>query len=308
MTSNHKLRIALLGLGDIAKKAYLPILANHSQVEPVLCTRNTDTLSQLSAQYRIQHCYSNVGELIESRPDAVMVHSNTGTHYQFAKQCLEAGIPVFVDKPLSLYAHECEDLVQLAQDNGLLLYAGFNRRFAPLIRSLAQKANPVQISWQKHRVNLPDEPREFVFNDFIHVLDGLRFLCPGPIKDLQVFSRYVGHKLGAVEVRWQQGDSQLTASMNRISGITEECIEFYVAGEKTRLEGLDSGHYYHNGHSEQLGFGDWESTLHKRGFNAMLQDWINMLEQSKIPTSHYQDILGTHTLCEQVVSQLSQQK
>mgnify|MGYP000914023978 CR=1 FL=1 len=34
------MRIALIGLGDIARKAYLPLLANDERVTPLLCTRS----------------------------------------------------------------------------------------------------------------------------------------------------------------------------------------------------------------------------------------------------------------------------
>lgn len=39
------MRIALVGLGDIAQKAYLPLLASDEQVTPLLCTRNPAVLA-----------------------------------------------------------------------------------------------------------------------------------------------------------------------------------------------------------------------------------------------------------------------
>ena len=63
MNKSQKKRIALIGLGDIAKKAYLPIIANHSKITPILCTRNTEVLKELSNQYRINETYSSVDAL-----------------------------------------------------------------------------------------------------------------------------------------------------------------------------------------------------------------------------------------------------
>jgi predicted dehydrogenase len=39
------MRIALVGLGDIAQKAYLPLLASDERVTPLLCTRNPAVLT-----------------------------------------------------------------------------------------------------------------------------------------------------------------------------------------------------------------------------------------------------------------------
>ncbi len=71
------MRIALIGLGDIARKAYLPLLANDERVTPLLCTRSPSVLGKLARQYRIGECFTEVDALLASRPDAVMIHAAT---------------------------------------------------------------------------------------------------------------------------------------------------------------------------------------------------------------------------------------
>ena len=93
------MRIALIGLGDIAQKAYLPLLASDERVTPLLCTRSPAVLDRLARQYRIAECFTELGDLLASRPDAVMIHAATAVHLELAAQCLRAGIPTFVDKP-----------------------------------------------------------------------------------------------------------------------------------------------------------------------------------------------------------------
>ena len=173
MSNKSKIRIALIGLGSIAQKAYFPILANHSKVEPILCTRNSQTLNELSNQFRITTTFTSLDELIRSKPDAAMVHSSTESHVPILSKLLKAKIPVFVDKPLSYTLEDSERILDLASKYQLPLFLGFNRRFAPLIKSLSEEANPIQISWQKNRVDLAGNPRVFIFDDFIHVIDSL---------------------------------------------------------------------------------------------------------------------------------------
>lgn len=101
------MRIALIGLGDIARKAYLPLLANDERVTPLLCTRSPSVLGKLARQYRIGECFT--GRCAAGRrPDAVMIHAATAVHGKLAELCLRAGIPTFVDKPLCDSAGEVE--------------------------------------------------------------------------------------------------------------------------------------------------------------------------------------------------------
>ncbi|END2486654.1 TPA: hypothetical protein ACGUPI_005154 [Vibrio vulnificus] len=47
------MKIAMIGLGDIAQKAYLPVITQMADIELVLCTRDGALLEQLAKQYRI---------------------------------------------------------------------------------------------------------------------------------------------------------------------------------------------------------------------------------------------------------------
>jgi virulence factor len=299
------MRIAMIGLGDIACKAYLPLVANHADITPILCTRNSARLAELAQQYRITETCTNLSALFALKPDAVMIHSDTDSHAELASQCLYAGIPTFIDKPLSYHLLECETLLNLAEQKNIPLAVGFNRRYAPLIQSLTQQTpmpTITQIILQKNRVNQADETRRFIYDDFIHVLDTLRFLAPGSIENLQVSAQHEGQLLAAIQVHWQVGKASLSACMNRISGVTEERLEFFAAQQKWQIDSLTSGVHWHNNHLQPLGFNDWESTLYKRGFVTLLNNW--MAQVSNQTMGDHEDILATHTLCEDLVKRV----
>ncbi len=304
MKNSQKKRIALVGLGDIAQKAYLPIVANHSKITPILCTRNNMVLKQLAYQYRITEAYSSIDDLIKAQPDAVMIHSNTKSHFALVSKLLHAGIPVFVDKPLCYSLSEVETLLNLSAQKDILLYLGFNRRFAPLVNSLKNQLNPIQIFWQKNRVDLPGDPRVFVFDDFIHVVDSLRFLASGEIENIQVFSKCKNKKLEALQVQWQQNDVLLSGSMNRMSGITEERVEYYANGNKWQIDELTTGIHYKDEIQDVIGFNNWQNTLYKRGFVDLIEDWLQALSEPDFKANRIQDIWDTHYLCETIVERI----
>ena len=296
------MKIALIGLGRIAQKAYLPILANQAEVEPMLCTRNASTLEVLSKKYRIDKTYTDLERLIRSKPDAAMVHSSTNSHAAIASKLLKAGIPVFVDKPLSYSLAEAETILELAAKEQVPLYLGFNRRFAPLIRSLSKVPEPIQVNWQKNRVALPGDPRVFIFDDFIHVVDSLRFLGKGPVRNLQVFARLKEGLLENIQVQWQQGNTLLSGGMNRVSGITEERVELYSTGNKWTIDNLSSGVHSTNEQSSVINFDSWDTTLYKRGFVDMIEDWMQVVQARSFNADHQKGIWETHYWCETILS------
>lgn len=68
--------------------------------------------------------------------EATFVHVATAAHGKVIRSLLGRGISVYVDKPISDDLDEVKQLIKLADPKGLLLTAGFNRRFAPMVRRL----------------------------------------------------------------------------------------------------------------------------------------------------------------------------
>lgn len=300
-----RLRIAHIGLGDIARKAYLPLTTAHTGITPLLCTRNERVLEELAQQYRIKDTFNSIDALIASRPDGAMIHSSTDSHLSIAKQLLSADIPIFVDKPVSDSLTATAELFKMAREQDVALFVGFNRRYAPLISSLRDGPTPHHVSWQKHRVNLPGEPRSFIFDDFIHVVDSLLFWTSKTPEDLQVHARMDDEKLASLQVQWTANGTLFSGSMNRVSGCTEERVEFFAPGLKVQIENLQSGVEYKDGQRKELGFGNWEPTLYKRGFVTMIDEWLEVVRKKKHSFHSSAWDLRSHWMCEEILVRVS---
>lgn len=91
--------------------------------------------------------------------------------------------------------------------------------------------------------------------------------------------------------------------MNRISGLSEESIEYYNKGNKWLINDLHKGVHFTEECGTELKFDNWESTLYKRGFVNMIDDWIKVLEEGKFQSDTIKDIWETHHLCESILQQ-----
>jgi predicted dehydrogenase len=63
------------------------------------------------------------------KPDVVHITTPPQGHYSLARQCLEAGCHVYLEKPFTVTAGEAESLVEIAEGCGKKITAGHNYQF-----------------------------------------------------------------------------------------------------------------------------------------------------------------------------------
>lgn len=292
------MKIAIIGLGDIAQKAYLPILTQIENIELVFCTRNRQVLHRLSKQYRVNAVYQDYRDLTKANVDAVMIHSSTVSHPQIAAYFLQQGIPTFVDKPLADNAHDCEKLYELAEIKNVPLYMGFNRRFVPLFEQAFNSKKLLSLRWEKNRFDLPGELRTFIFDDFIHPLDSVNLYAKSNIEDVNIVTQFKGELLGRLELQWQQKGTLLHASMNRLHGITNEVVAINYENCSYQFDSFVTGNKYQDNQQIALRLADWTPLLASKGFTAMIEDWLQVVRVGKLNPAIVKRNLATHQLAE----------
>lgn len=296
------MKIGIIGLGDIAKKAYLPVLSEKEGIELVLCTRNPETLNRLAAKYRIEEKVQTVEELAATGIDAAIVSAATEAHVELAEVLLQNKISVYIDKPISMDFHETERIHQLAKDSGKIAMVGFNRRFIPRVNELKEHGKASLILMQKNRFAAPDVARRFVVEDFIHVVDTLRFLMDTDVKEVKAEFLEREGKLDHLVIQLIGEGCTAIGIMNRNGGVTEEIIEYSTGHDKYVVNSLVETTHFHNKEIEVKKFGDWESTLYKRGFYQIIDHFIDCVEHNRTPDPSMDDSLITHEICEKIVT------
>ena len=91
-------------------------------------------LAEISAALGVQ-AYSDHRELI-GKVDAVSVVVPTQHHHAVARDFLAAGVHVLIEKPITVTIEEADDLIALADKNGLVFQVGHLERFNPVLVAL----------------------------------------------------------------------------------------------------------------------------------------------------------------------------
>jgi virulence factor len=303
------MRIAIIGLGGIAAKAYLPLLTVWEGIEVLLCSRTPATVEQLQAQYRLPQGTTDLDELLSWEPQAAFVLTPSPTHRVIAGQILEAGVDVFVEKPATMRSAETQELAELAEARERVLMVSFNRRYAPLHRQARELWGDRAVGLcvlEKHRPSAahPDLFSNYI-DDTIHVIDLLRFFCGDGEVVGTVQHRRQGRLVGAVSTvallgggygmvvtslqagRWTEryalhgdGTTMYLDAFSRLRLITEE-------GEQVWEEDYAS---------------TWKTTLEARGFANQVAHFFECVRSRRQPLTSGWEALKTQLLLEEMVS------
>ncbi|MFJ1532820.1 Gfo/Idh/MocA family protein [Streptomyces mirabilis] len=293
------MKVGCIGLGDIAQKAYLPVLGVQPGVELHLQTRTPATLARVGDSLHLppEQRHTDLSDLLAQNLDAAFVHAATVAHPEIVTRLLEAGVPTFVDKPLAYELADSERLVRLAEERNVSLAVGFNRRHAPGYTQCADHPRDL-ILMQKNRIGLPEDVRTMVLDDFIHVVDTLRFLAPGPIDDVSVRARVEDGLVHHVVLQLAGDGFTALGVMNRLSGSAEEILE--VSGQDSKRQVVNLAEVIdHKGQPSVRRRGDWVPVARQRGIEQSVLAFLDAVRAGKVLSAR--DALATHELCERVV-------
>ena len=295
------MKVGVIGIGNIAQKAYLPIMAEmRDTVEWHLCSRNKETLEQVGKKYGFGQMYTDVEEWMDSGIEAAFVHVATAAHGSVIRSLLERGIAVYVDKPISDDLAEVKQLIELADSKGLLLTAGFNRRFAPMIRRLKEIPDKNMLFIRKDRINLVEPVRQAVYDLFLHIADAALYLLDEEV--LSVQSKII-EKDGNLKRIWVELETKTAScfvSMNYEAGANQEVMEIQSPEGIVRVVDLTDMTTSDQGGTQHTGFGDWEGTLRKRGFEPLIRGFIEGIMKKENPVTTDSAYLS-HSLCEKIL-------
>lgn len=96
-----------------------------------------DPLNRIMQRFpQIERSTRNYRDLFDMNLDAVVIATPPATHYEIARDCMEHGLHVLVEKPITLDSQEARSLIDVAEENDCVLMVGHTFEYNSAVRAV----------------------------------------------------------------------------------------------------------------------------------------------------------------------------
>lgn len=196
MSGPSDIKIAVVGAGLIGRK-HVDVVAEHAVLDAII---DPNPATEALAGEKGAGWYPDLETyLSDHRPDGAIIATPNRLHLPNGIACLDASVPILMEKPLADAAAEGQQLVARAQKTGVPVLVGHHRRHSPLVKAakavvesgqlgrvitvnamfwLNKPANYFDVEWRSKEGGGP------TYINMIHDIDLLQHFC-GPIVSVQ---------------------------------------------------------------------------------------------------------------------------
>ena len=160
MTGDVRVRVGVIGCGMVAQAEHLQNLLQLSDRFSIVALADPSAIVReaMASRYAVAHAYDDYRPLLEAGGlDAVVVSAPAATHAEITLASLEAGLHVFVEKPLCITLADADRIVTARDRTARVVQVGYMKRFDP--------------AWERMLAELPDSAAELRY---------LRVMCHDP--------------------------------------------------------------------------------------------------------------------------------
>jgi predicted dehydrogenase len=198
----------IIGCGNVTEVKSGPAFNKVKNSQLIAVMRRDAALAEdYAKRHNVPKFYSNADKLIND-PDinAVYIATPPGSHAEYSLASINAGKPVYIEKPMALNYKECQIINEAAEKNNIPVFVAYYRRTLPgflkvrelidnglignvkfvqiqLLKASSEDERRGRLSW---RVNPAISGGGHFFDLASHQLDYLDFLF-GPIQKVQSF-------------------------------------------------------------------------------------------------------------------------
>jgi virulence factor len=307
----------MIGAGYMANKVHYPALASLEGVKiEAICDRHRDKLRDTAEKYGVERRYEDYKTMIEDvAPEAVFAIGHPHTMYDVWMWCLQQKLNLFIEKPMGLTLHQARALAHVAERNGCVTTVCFQRRASPMLRKLVAackargRVTHASVDFIKNTPAPFLGARDHMFDDGIHAIDTLRYVCDGEVVAIHCAAKRVGvpdinvitallefdsGAVGQMHCNWTTGCRAFRVAIHGLSICAAADLEgkgrLHADGDEAGVE-LDA--------RQVAGSDEW---IVYCGFRAKIEEFLCCVRSSTQPSSNFSDALKTHLVAEKILA------
>jgi predicted dehydrogenase len=216
------IRAAVVGVGVFGRnhaRVISELQKANAGVELIaVCDADPERAAEIAMEFKCQ-AFLSLDQLIsKAKPDAAVVSVPTIHHLETARQLMDAGIDVLIEKPLAATLAQADELIAVAKKNDRIAMVGHLERFNPAVRATYPLITHPMF-FEVHRLSI-FTPRaldvDVVLDLMIHDIDVLLSMAKSAVKEIRavgipILSRKVD--IANVRIEFESGCvANLTAS------------------------------------------------------------------------------------------------
>ena len=162
------IRVGVVGFGLAGRIFHTAVVEATPGLElACVVQRSGDDAARAYPKVKLARCLDEM--LADTSIQLIVVATPSYSHFELAKQCLQAQRHVVVDKPFTLTSEEAGDLIRIARERGLLVTAYQNRRwdgdFQTVRHVIAGGELGRLVSYESHYDRFRTQPRRDVWRE-----------------------------------------------------------------------------------------------------------------------------------------------
>jgi len=316
--AGRKVRIAIIGAGNMANTVHYPSLASFDDVEiAAICDVDPERLKTTADKYGVGKRYTDYRKMVEEvAPDAVYAIGQPSQMYGIWLWLLDERQNLCVEKPLGITLHQAEMLAYKAEEAGVITQVSFQRRTCPMVAMLRDeclKRGPIVhavCEFYKCYLKPRMDPHGHLIEDGVHAVDTIRWLCGGEVVEVQSVAR----RVGMPDVNFITGTFQFDngatgmVHMSWSSGRRVFRVEMHAKGIAVDAEHEGKGHLYADGDTTGTEYDTRDvagsSEFHVfAGFRAKDRQFIDCLKAGRLPETYFGDAAKTMEAAQMLLAQ-----
>ena len=265
--AKSEVKLAFLGAGSFAQNYLIPPLKQANVDFTAVSTATAVNAQTAAKKHGFAYSSTDSSELINHKDtNAVFCATLHDTHGKYVIESVEAGKPVFVEKPLAISREELEKISEAVEKHNGRVMTGFNRRFSKSFETIKSffegRSEPMNISYRVNAGQLPGTHWVYdkaqgsgrVIGEACHFIDCMAYLAKSlPVKvyaetisgkDPDVFR---GDNI-AITIKFADGSMGILNYLNTSdSSVPKELCEVSCGGSTAIMDNFTTVSLYKNG-------------------------------------------------------------
>lgn len=181
---SEKLRVGVVGVGHLGQH-HARVYAELEECELVGVADIDEKRGQEIAQRYVTTFYEDYHVLCD-HVDALSIAAPTEHHHQIGLECLQRGIHLLIEKPISRTLEEADQLIEAAAASRAILQIGHTERFNAAVVKLAEVVDKPAFIESNRLSPFPERSTDIdvVLDIMIHDIDIILSLVESPVKKL----------------------------------------------------------------------------------------------------------------------------